>query len=140
MGAEDGEGAEQGGAVVVVGDGFEWFAKLTVRGEGLEQSSEVRGLMHRSNPEEVGSVAFGSEVGEGGVGEEDGQEGVGEDFEDAGRVDGVGMGGLGEGEVSLVLESEGEFGEEGGVEVEALAGGGAGGAGLAAPGEDAAGE
>ena len=55
-------------------------------------------------------------------------------------MDGVGMGGLGEGEVSFVLESEGEFGEEGGVEVEALAGGGAGGAGLAAPGEDAAGE
>ena len=55
--------------MVVVCDGFEGFAKLTVRGEGLEQSSEVRGLMHRGVPEEVGGVAFRSEGGEGGVGE-----------------------------------------------------------------------
>ena len=75
-----------------------------------------------------------------GVGEDDGEEGVGEDFEDAGCVDGVGVGGFGEGEVGFLLELEDEFGEIGGVLVEALAGGGAGCARLAAFGEDAAGE
>ena len=50
------------------------------------------------------------------------------------------MGGCGDGEVSFVLELEDEFGEEGCVLVEALAGGGAGGSRLAAFGEDATGE
>lgn len=147
VGAENGEGAEQGGAVVVVGDGLKGSFQLAVGGEGFDQSHQIganvrraTGLRHRRLPEEVGGVSLGAEDFEGCVGEEDGEEGVGEDFEDAGGMDGVRMGSGGEGEVCFVLETQDQLGQQGGVEVELLARGGAGGAGLAAPGEDAAGE
>ena len=95
---------------------------------------------HRHFPKYVGGISFRAKDIESGVGEEDGEEGVGEDFQDAGGPNGVGMGSGSEGEVSFVLELQDEFGQERGVSVELLAGGGAGCPGLASLGEDTAGQ
>ena len=74
------------------------------------------------------------------VGQKHGEEGVGKDFQDAGGMDGVEVGGLGQGKVCFVLELQNEFGQEGGVQVKLLAGRGACGSRLAPFGEDATGQ
>ncbi len=118
VGAEDGEGAEQRGTVVVVDDGFQRGFQLAAGGEAFNQPHQIGTHVGRATrlrycrfPEEVRGIALRAEDVEGGVGEEDGEEGVGEDFQDTGGVDGVGMSGGGESEVCLVLELQDYFGE-----------------------------
>lgn len=53
VGAEDGEGAEEGCAVVVVGDGFQGFIEAAAGGERFYEIFEALPLTHGCFPEEV---------------------------------------------------------------------------------------
>ena len=115
--AQNGEGANEGGAVVMVGDVFQRSLQPTVGSEGVNESFEVTSFVNRNHPEHVRGVTLQAQAIESGIWEQDGEEGVGKNFQNPRGVDRAGMSGMVEGEVALALEVQDQLGEKGGVQV-----------------------